>query len=235
MTDVLVHILFAAALTFVLSQPLATAHAADADIEYGLPPFEWDKINLPLALVMNVTNDNADTDSKLATIHIGLHENSTGQPVSNASYLVTIRELQTNREIITDVFFAEEQARLELALFHGENEAASTKAAHREQFLNAWVPDIAGQPIAISSSELSQDKTYNIRVEILGMYGIKNVIQSEGEIPKADFVWDPASDSADKVLIVPEFGSIVPFVMAMTIAGIIAVKRAETTRQRRPV
>lgn len=192
-----------------------------------LDTFCWPQDRLPFVLSLNTTATANSGDDQVATLRLGLHENKTGQSVSNVSYIITLIELESNQEILTNVFYAE-RGILTLKLYHDEHASKyAMSGARREPVLNAFVPVYSGQPIAISSSEIGQNKTYNIHVEVLGFDNIRNLIPPD-EMPKADFVWNSTmSGTPDKILIVPEFGSAFAavFVMAAAIASAVAAKR----------
>lgn len=188
-----------------------------------LEGFCWPQDRLPFVVALNATATNGSND-QVATLRLGLHENKTGQSVPNVSYVITLTEQESKQEILTEVFYAE-QGVLVLELHH-DKQNSTVSGAKREPFLNAFVPEYPDQPIVISSSEIDQNKTYDIHVEILGFDSIRNLIPPD-EIPRADFVWSPAtSGMPDRVLIVPEFGtSIVVLVMAAAITGVMVAAR----------
>jgi len=180
------------------------------------PP--WHRNQLPFVLSLDTTRLN----NQSIFLALTLSEIKTDRPICAASYAIEITEAASAKRVLTEVFHADNSS-LMLKIDQVEGNGTRILAAHPEPILNAWVADNAHEPIIIRTSEITPEKTYGIKVSVLGAYNIRD-LTPPNKIPTVEFSWEPAGhNEVTEVAIVPEFSQfLILIILAIAICISIA-------------
>jgi hypothetical protein len=203
------------------------AHAACNDASTSNDAFQEDVLcprdlnKNPVYLNYNITTSNGHTIAKLF-----LPENSTGEIVEYTTFYIAVNNTENTRQqpSFSD-FFQIQNGTLILDFVHNtrisNNSLVQIIGADREQFLNAWVPTYDSK-ITITNFPVAANKIYIMHVEVFGTDNPHSIYTPE-QTPKVDLIFgtNENPNSEGKVLIVPEFGSLVSLVIMAGITGII--------------